>query len=289
MMTPIDLASLLAPSHGASRRGWHRLSDWLVCPQKFAYRHRLGLIPRREPPARALGSLIHLGLMHHYLAEAGRPSLDPVSAMASAPQRIAFQFEKARATFEAYLEETRHEEIRVLDVEREFAISVGGHLHTQRFDLVVAGPVDAPDDGKAYVLDQKTTQRDIKINAREFELSGQFAAADLVAGLTFADAYERPFGGVLINAVATATNRDQTLGQRHLHQLRRSTLPILPTLISANNGIEAARAAGVDPWGHVRSYQCRQYGELCEYASLCLRGRSAIADYETDTEAERSA
>ena len=275
----IDTESLLAPSHGASRRGWHRVADFLQCEQKWAYRHILKLTPREEPGARALGTLIHLALMWHYLAKMGRPGEVPEQALAAAPARVAFKYEQAVATFQAYREWAQSEVIRVLDVEREFAVTMGGHLHTQRFDLVTAGPIDAPDDGKVYVVDHKSNARDIAVNAREFELSGQFAAADVVAGATFPEVYDRPYGGVLINAIATTSNKMQEQGQRFVHKLRRNRLPIIPTIVEANDRIEAAQAKGRDPWEYTRSYQCRQYGDLCEFAPLCLQGRSAAREY----------
>jgi RecB family exonuclease len=275
----IDTESLLAPSHGASRRGWHRVADFLQCPQRFAYRHILGLSPRREPPARAQGTLVHLALMWHYLAKMGRPGEVPVEALQAAPARVAFKYEDALRIYEAYREWTAAEICRVLDVEREFAVTIGGHLHTQRFDLVVAGPIDAADDGKVYVVDHKTNARDVSVNAKSFELSGQFAAADVVAGAVFPEVYGRPYGGVIINAVASATNSAQNIGQRHTHRLRRNSLPIVETIKFANDQIEATQASGRSGWEYMRTYQCQQFGELCEYAPLCLHGKSAVGEF----------
>lgn len=51
---------------GPSEAGWHRLESFLRCPQLYAYEHvlKLDLEGDKEPLVR--GSLVHVGLAHHY-------------------------------------------------------------------------------------------------------------------------------------------------------------------------------------------------------------------------------
>ena len=52
---------------GPSPRGWSRLQTAQQCMQKYAYKYEDPLLERSsESPALIRGSLIHLGLAHHY-------------------------------------------------------------------------------------------------------------------------------------------------------------------------------------------------------------------------------
>ena len=110
-----------SPSTGASRAGFHRVAEFMECPRKFAFSHVEQLEPPRLRPALAKGSLIHLGLAHHYGQMAGREwARDPVEVMREAPAEMSYVFEEARAIVEAYVKHYREEPFRVVDVEREF-------------------------------------------------------------------------------------------------------------------------------------------------------------------------
>lgn len=50
---------------GPSERGWHRIESVMRCPRLYAWEHS-GLIERQISEPLARGSLIHVGLAHHY-------------------------------------------------------------------------------------------------------------------------------------------------------------------------------------------------------------------------------
>ena len=198
----------LRPDSGSSRRGSHRLGSWNECPQAWAYRFMLHLIPVREPPGRALGALVHLGLMYWHLLMLQRTDLDPIEVMRSASPRIAHRFNDARAIVEAYKNWGWPSGWRVLDVEREFEVRAGGHAHTQRMDLVIAV------DGYACVVDHKTTGGNPHTYPREWNTSLQFLSADTIGRAVFPDVYDLPYGGTWIQAIGT-----KEPGEFHRHRL----------------------------------------------------------------------
>lgn len=259
--------SALVPSAGPSTRGSHRLSTWMDCPQKFAYRFILKLIPKIDKKGLAIGSLVHIGLMNWHLVLLGKSEIDPVAAMKCAPDRIAWQLPTALKVFGAY---KQHEAIpgEVLDVEREFYVTAGGQLHTQRFDLTVAS------EGKVYVWDHKTSGQ--PPNFKSWESSLQMVSAHLVGSATFQDVYDMPFGGVVVQHIST---RDVGEIQRKLLDIKPNFLQAAPqTIEEINRQIDEVEASGRDPWNYVRTNKCWAPYE-CDYLPLCENGRSAASEY----------
>lgn len=271
----------LRPDSGSSRRGSHRLGTWHDCPQKFAYRYLLRLIPLREPRGRALGSMVHLGTMYWDLLVLGRSDVDPIEAMRCAPERIAYTFEAAREILEAYKNAPRA--WKILDVEREFEVKAGGHAHTQRFDRTILRA------GRACIVDLKTTSGDVRTHSKEWARSLQFLSAEVVGRATFPDVYDVPYGGVLIYSIST----------REPGQFDEKALMIEPLMVVAaprtiaetNAEIAQALQSDRDPWKYKRTFKCRdRYGD-CEYLPLCERGKAALGEYveaeDVESEIER--
>lgn len=265
--TESAVAPRSAPDAGQSRRGWHRIESFDACPQRFAYRYLLRLEPARADEHLALGSLVHIGLMTHYLAVAGRSSVDPIEAMRSAPPRIAFCFERARRIVDAYRAAYPAEPFTVLDVEREFELRVRGHLHTQRMDLVVAW------NGHVVVLDHKTAGR--PGGTIKWETHGQFISIGLFGRHVLSQLYGLPWGGAVVNYLGTGTSPEFV----------RLPVPIEPTLLGpaaealaeSNAAIEALAAR--DPWRYKRNHGACMGQYACKFIPLCLRGRAALGEY----------
>lgn len=264
-------AALSAPSAGQSRAGWHRISTVMTCPQKYAYRYRLNLVPLRESDALAAGSLMHLGLMHHYLRAAGRPEArDPFEAMRTAPARIATAYPRVEPVLRAYVEHYRTEPFTVLDVEREFEIAIAGRPFTARIDLVVL------QGGLALFQDHKSTSGSASSAAREWEMSGQMIGQDVIGRAVVQATYGRPFGGLMINAIRLGAAPDFA---RHPVTIASSLRePWIRSMAYA--GDVAAGLANTDPWRYPRNHSaCMSRFGPCEFTPLCVRGRFALGEF----------
>lgn len=209
---------------GPSRAGISRLIAFDSCPQKFAFRHLLRLTPLLEPRGRGLGTVLHIALEHFYRAFIGLPCVDPHEAIRGVHSRYAPYVEPARRIFDAYREwwQPGEQNLKVLAVEYEVAVRVHGHLHTQRFDLVVES------NGTAWVWDHKCVPGDAVIRTRR----GESRVADLrepTEVLAYRDGEQvwatantpaiQPAEPVYL--IATASGRAVRLGQTHPVLTRR--------------------------------------------------------------------
>ena len=270
----MSATNALNPSAGQSSRGMHRLATWQACPQRFSYQYNLGLTSLIDPEPLALGSMIHIALMHFYGNEIGASwAGDPVEAMHAAPKRISYTFERARKVFENYkLVHTAAPWKRVLDVEREFRVMAGGKLHTARLDLVVEM------NGTAVYCDHKSTGGDVDSGLVEWEHSPQMVSGTLIGQALFPDIYNMPFGGVMIQNIQTRSPFE--VGRHMLSVPRGFLIPGARAIAEANEQIDAARDAGRDPWQYERRYgACRGKYSWCSYLPLCKRGESALSEY----------
>ncbi len=78
-MTDVRQGAAAKPSAGMSSRGYHRLAMYASCPQAYSYRFNLHIEPTRTADPLALGSLVHVGLMHHYMGRINHPNAqDPI-------------------------------------------------------------------------------------------------------------------------------------------------------------------------------------------------------------------
>lgn len=260
-------------SPGPSRRGTHRLIDFDRCPQRFAYKYVLRLMPVSEPGGRGLGTLLHIGLEQRYLRLADRPHLDPIEAMRRAPARLAVSYEKARALYLAYAEYWHDdwERFTVLDVENEIAVKVGGHLHTQKFDLIVKTPAE-----RVVVYDHKTTSGDVSSHWREWGIARQFISATMIMQAVCEEKYGLPFGGIEINTIGTRQPFEFDRHEIHVapEHVKHGALGIRDT----NDRIESLLSAR-DPWLYHRTYACQGRYGMCEYLDLCERGKDALGAY----------
>lgn len=269
--TDHDAGCPRAPSAGQSRAGWHRAETFLTCPQRGAYRYVLNLAPLRTSDPLAAGSLMHLGLMHHYLGMAGRPEArDPFEAMRTAPARIATAYPRIDPVLRAYRDHYRTEPFQVIDVEREFEIAVAGHPFTARIDLVVL------QGGVVLFYDSKTSGAPAASAAREWEMSGQMIGQDVIGHAVVQATYGKPYGGLVINAIRVGAVPDFA---RHPITIAPSLRE--PWMRSIQYAAETTdRLRGIDPWRYPRNHgACMgRYGP-CWATELCRRGRLALGEF----------
>lgn len=267
------------PSAGPSRRGYHRVADYAVCPFRYAVKHLLHLEPPIASDAIALGSLGHIGLMHYYLARTGVTEgvLDPIEAMRTAPARIAHQFARAAEIFGYYVERYRSETLRVLDVEREFAVTVTDrkgvrHLHTQRADLVVdlAGSVAIFD----HKFEANVGPARMNVHCAE----GQFVGYECIGRKLLPKLYGLPWGGVYVNGIRSVP----PYGARD--SFRRIPLAVpaervrrFPAMIAElNTAIDRDADELRDPYDYRRNFEaCNGMRYGCDYTRLCDEGKRA--------------
>jgi hypothetical protein len=193
---------------GPSPRGWHRLQQVLECPAKYAWGY---LDPDKEEKERdplVKGSLIHLGLAHHYQrlmeSQQGRdPELyyTPKEAIRLYADLAGGLSEKwadlACEVIDAYLEKYRQENWTILAVESLADGQIGGHRFTGRFDLVYRDR-----QGRVWVVDHKTTSR-LDSSQREFySISGQMHGYRLLAQ----QRYGNDLAGMRINMIQHTGN-----------------------------------------------------------------------------------
>jgi len=156
---------------GPSPFGWHRYETFMRCPQLYAYSHKGP--PRDDAEsgrALALGSMVHVGLAHHYARmreeQHGRAPgslyepLDAITALAAKKNGPAWHEHAglARDIVRGYLARYAAERPEILHVEEVFALDFDGAPITMRVDLVWRGK-----DGRVYFVDHKCLPGDARV------------------------------------------------------------------------------------------------------------------------------
>lgn len=258
----------------------------MACPCRWALWRLLGIVPTREPNARARGSLIHEGLMWRYLARRGGTTavaVDPFQKMRDMPDRYAHQYGEAERVVQAYI---AYWDVvgdwdgdDILAVEREHQIVLthpaGGPSvpHTQRLDLVVRI------DGKAWVVDHKSTSGAVDSAVRDWEHSGQFAMLEVIGRALFhlppPVGYGMPYGGLLLNHIGTKT--PHVLERRRVYPAAGFVASTPLSMIETAWRRDALRASGLAPMDYPRHQTaCHdRYGQ-CDYLRICAIGAAAL-------------
>jgi hypothetical protein len=260
---------------GPSPRGWHRLQQVLECPSKYAWGY-LGKKEEVERPPLVKGSLIHLGLAHHYQqlkeTQQGRDPqvfygpMEAIRLYGRLAGGLSAQWaEMACGVLEAYLKEYRNETWEIVDAEVLADGQIGGFRFTGRFDLVYRDR-----QGRIWVVDHKTTTR-FKSNQRRFySISGQMLGYRLLAQ----QKYGKDFAGIRLNMIQhTGSIEFQrfslTPAPNRLSQFPR-------TVAFAENLISKWTEHSKDPkdWPMVNSeLVCfHRYG-ACDHLEKCTWGR----------------
>ncbi len=237
------------------------------CPQRFAYHEILGLQPREEKPALARGSVFHEAARAYYLGE------DWEAAVQALPRRYYNYVDEGTQLFRRYAEHYAGEAKKVLDVERELVVHLGGSELTRRVDLVVSeyrrGQVFA------VILDHKLAarmQERVKSASDDWTLATQAIVGEKLSQRTWG----LPFGGVVLNAVQT----DGSAFHRQKLVFRPRMLETIPRSIRYYYDLEEQLAATRSPWNYPRTGDCYGTYGRCDYKSLCDYGQSAMGEYE---------
>lgn len=270
---------------GPSSSGWHRIEAFLLCPRRFAYRHLLK-IDGGKKRALSLGSLVHVGLAHHYArkkaaAEGKDPevfySVDDAISIAAAQahdtgEECTSIFQTARNIVNKYLLSYAMEQLEVVSVEEEYSATLrDAWPFTARYDLVFR---DAR--GKVWIRDYKTAAKPTAATAAAYSLSGQVLMMQVMGRGLWGSA----FGGVrldLIQSIAPfAVRRESPFAAP------RAVASIVDTICNAEEGIQRMR--GFDPNNYpatMTEHTCfTRYGP-CSYANLCRWG------HDTESREER--
>lgn len=282
-MNGMPSASAKQPSAAESSRGYHRVAVFDDCERKYGFRYGMHLEAKRMAPAPALGSLLHIALMHHYRARAGRDAEDPIEAMQNAPARIVHQFAKALSIWESYLPWAAEADkaIEILDVEREFAARINGRLITTRLDLVVAMHIDR--EHRVIAIDHKSTSAPLAVEIRRQGDTGQLALEDAIGRAVLPSTYGLPYGGTWVNAIST-TGADPVADRGPVH-----IEPEWSRAVRASLGIKLGRLEWVEmrpEWNlqagvfnlPVSPDACkgRFANGQCDYFRLCREGPSVL-------------
>ena len=238
----------------------------LKCPQFASYRYNLGLA-NEASDGQQRGSLIHVGLAHHYAREAIRRGIpvrqdereftsesqlfDPIQAMDVASQMRGSQrwIELARRVLNQYTASYGMDDLKAHAVEHVLRVEIDGFVYGQRVDLI--GEDQA---GRIWLVDHKTQFQTDQKTLDAFALEIQFLGYHML-GQSF---YGNQFGGVLINCLSTG--KDPFKFSRHRPAFAPWALAQLPGEIArVRREWEALKAAGTDPW----EYPKRLHANVC--------------------------
>jgi len=194
---------------GPSERGWHRVASLLRCP-RLARLEEKGALPPAESVYLVRGSLLHVGLAHHYqqLKErltGGDPAqwFDPEAAVHALAEQEGAQWlpeiDLVNEALRKYLTHWSQEGWKPLEVEFELRAQLphptkSGErfLFTQRADLIVEG-----EEKKVWIVDHKTASRINHSSLDQYVLSGQMVGYHHFGRALYGDR----FGGVLLNRI----------------------------------------------------------------------------------------
>lgn len=199
---------------GRSEAGWHRVESAIRCPRLFAWKEIEGIRGEISAPL-VRGSLLHIGLAHHYARVRERQTggdperwLAPDAAIATLAEKNSEEsplwMDCAPAIIDvyfAYRENWGQEDWKILEVENQMKARVGEkkHLYTQRADLTIEDP-----HGRVWIVDHKSAYRINSATLRQHLLDGQFLGYQLFGKAK----YGKRFAGVLVNRVKLTPRYD---------------------------------------------------------------------------------
>ena len=190
---------------GPSPRGWHRIGQFLECPQKYAWAHESGSggghRDGQESTPLVRGSLIHLGLAQHYArvreTQNGKPAdlyypSEEAMRIVAAAKGGAYEAEVQTCIdcVHAYMDYWHNEDFKVLRVEELYEGFFEGYRLTGRLDLVIEDR-----QGRVFVIDHKSTGFLSSKQRVFYSISGQMHAYRWLASMQ----YGERLGGMRIN------------------------------------------------------------------------------------------
>jgi hypothetical protein len=275
-------APILLDAGSSGKWGWHGIQSFNECPQKFSYRHNLGIVtPPKEPLVK--GSILHVGLAHRYArmwaqqnGELADRFYSPEEAMTIVAHkkesgeigpRVLPEIVAAMRAYEAYYAAER---VKVLEVEQVFECEIGGEPYTQRLDWVYEDP-----QGRVWLVDHKTTGRMESKTAMGYAMSGQILGMRHLGRLY----YGERFAGVKLNMIVWGPGGKEKFARLDPEPAPFAQSQFTNVVTFARDRVRALResgAGGVDPMAWPRALSettcVGRYG-ACEYYDHCKWGK----------------
>ena len=270
---------------GPSPKGAHRLETFISCPRKFALTYRTGLggtegskhkeaAVAGKDDALIVGSLLHLGLAHHYarlkeVQQGGNPDyyykpLDAINHMAELMKWNSHGYlDNVNSTFEAYLYHFRNEKLKIVAVEELLTANINGHDYSGRTDLMVEDS-----NGMVWIWDHKSCARYTKEKHEEYSLSIQMNGYKMLGRAAFGDR----FAGIRLNYLQHGDTK------RFIRQDAESTpgmeasFPDLVTHVESQIATLTREKPDVMTWPKQPSYMTcmgRYKGSTCPFIENC--------------------
>lgn len=247
------------------------MESYAVCPQRYAYRHILGIDCGSKMPL-VRGGLVHVGLAHHFvMMKAGinpndywTPS-EAIDLVAASDGELGQELKPlVHSAVEAYIDQHK-DWFEVVLVEEEIQATLKDTwLFTMRWDLAWR---DA--SGRYWLVDHKTTGNLRSKGPSCYDHSGQVLAMQYLGSKVWGN----QFGGVILNFIGMKP--PFTFAQRQPAPAPNLVNHIVDDLCYLEEGIARLEASGRDPkeWPRaVHEHACHtRYGE-CDYYDLCSWG-----------------
>lgn len=277
---------------GKSERGYHRLGLASVCLRSYAYTY-LDKVPGADSaPSESLplirGSLLHLGLAHHYahqsIAKEGRAlvngtEITDAKDLMSPADAVRHDAQKNGPLWEGHVPSIleclvayarrwgNDDDWDILGIEHEYRVRLPTvpaevSLYTQRADLVVrersTKKVWIVDHKSAYMLNGKT--------AKQYVLHGQFLGYAALGRKEYGAA----FGGVLLNRIKISGCE---FDRRATEPAPASIASFVRNLVHVEKQILQYKDLPADHWpGTLHETVCvSKYGE-CPFFNRCQWG-----------------
>jgi hypothetical protein len=277
---------------GKSERGYHRIGVASVCLRQYAFMYadkEGGHSPPTDSAPLIRGSMLHLGLAHHYAHQSIRKHgfalvngervedagelLQPIEAV----ERIAEEngqlwvghVPSITDCLVAYAQRWGNDDgWDIVGIEHEYRMRLPGipkerNLYTQRADLVVRERAT----GKYWIIDHKTAYMIAKNTAKQYVLHGQFLGYNAIGRKE----YGADFGGVILNRIRISPCE---FDRRPNEPAPASAKNFVRNLCHIENLVHQYEGLPPDHWpGALHETVCvSKYGE-CAFFSRCQWGK----------------
>jgi hypothetical protein len=242
---------------GQSNFGFHRLLSLIECPRKFGYREVLKLVPPILAKPLALGTAGHNALAYYYLGKNWQ------DAFINVPESWSYIVPVVIPIVKHYIQEVFHENLKILDVEREFELEIQGLKFTRRIDLIYK------QGEKVFIMDHKFTTASKSRIFTNNEDPVLFTQA-LMGQKLFQKTYGLAFGGLVVNMIKPT--KPYTL-ERHRTNFYPKMLEECEQDLSYWLALADQYSKSTIPvplWP--KSWQCQGRYSHCDYGVLCQHG-----------------
>jgi hypothetical protein len=278
---------------GKSERGYHRIGVASVCLRQYAFMYADGPDGGHAPPSDSAplvrGSLLHLGLAHHYAhqsiakhgfalvngqrVEDSSELLHPVEAIEKMAEDNGPSWTGHVPSITdcliAYGKRWGNDDAwEIVGIEHEYRMRLPGipkerNLYTQRADLVVRDKHSR----KVWIIDHKTAYMIASKTARQYVLHGQFLGYDAIGRKE----YGTDFGGVLLNRIRISPCE---FDRRPNEPAPASARNFVQNLVHVENLVHQYNGLPAHQWpGTLHETVCvSKYGE-CPFFARCQWGK----------------